>query len=261
MEPIILALYGWLIIFLFMTLLWLIHFPIKNAAIVDVGWTFSLLILPVFYATQAGWTVRSILIVTMAALWALRLGGYLFFTRIWKAEEEGRYITLREKWQPYTGLKFFIFFQAQGLMDVILSIPFLLAILNPEPVIHWLEWLAVLIFLLAFVGETASDWQLHSFKKNPENKGKICQKGLWNYSRHPNYFFETVIWLSWGLFALLSPYGWVGLIAPAVIISSIWKVTGIPATEEQNRKSKGEAWLEYERTTSVFVPWFKRKSA
>lgn len=258
MELLKLALIGWLIVAIFMTVLWAIHFPIKNAAIVDVGWTFSLLILPVFYASQTAWTPRAILVVIMAGLWASRLGGYLFFTRIWKAEEEGRYITLREKWKPYTGLKFLVFFQAQGLMDVILSLPFLLAIANTNPVVHPVEWAAALMFLLAFVGETAADWQLHSFKRNPENKGKICKVGLWNYSRHPNYFFETMIWLSWAIFALPSPYGYLGLIAPAVIFYSIFKVTGIPATEEQNRKSKGKAWLEYERTTSVFIPWFKK---
>jgi steroid 5-alpha reductase family enzyme len=104
-----------------------------------------------------------------------------------------------------------------------------------------------------------SDYQLDNFKKNPANKGKVCQDGLWNYSRHPNYFFQLMIWISVLVMALPSPYGWLAVICPLSIGYLIFKVTGIPMTEEQAVRSRGDLYREYQRTTSSFVPWFKKK--
>ena len=113
---------------------------------------------------------------------------------------------------------------------------------------------------MAFAGEITADAQLSRFKSNPANRGKLCDVGLWRYSRHPNYFFESVIWLAYALFALSSPWGWVGLASPALILYFLLKVTGIPATEAQALRTKGEAYRRYQETTSVFIPWFPRKA-
>lgn len=262
MEQVILnLLFAWFLIFGFMGLLWLIHFPIKNAALVDVGWGLSLFLLAIFYVFYNSETIpnhRSTLLLIMLGLWSFRLSGYLFFTRIWKSEEEGRYVTLREKWKPNTGLKFFVFYQAQGLLNVFLSLPFLFVALNQETSLVGFEIFFISLFFIAWIGETVSDFQLYFFKKAPSNKGKVCDKGLWYYSRHPNYFFESIVWIAFSGLAIFSPFGYIGLLAPILIITSIFKVTGIPATEEQNRKTKGKEWEEYEKSTSIFVPWFKR---
>ena len=132
-------------------------------------------------------------------------------------------------------------------------------IVNKDQQISMVEYIGAGLWLLCIVGEGISDWQLAYFKKQPENKGKVCQYGLWNYSRHPNYFFQFSIWVSVLMFALPSPYGWLAVICPLSIGYLIFKVTGIPMTEEQAVRSKGEAYKEYQRTTSVFVPWFKKK--
>ena len=100
--------------------------------------------------------------------------------------------------------------------------------------------------------------QLKQFKANPANKGRVCQAGLWNFSRHPNYFFEWLVWVAFFLFALGSPWGWVTIYCPALMLFFLLKVTGIPMTEELAVKTKGDAYREYQRTTSVFVPWFKK---
>jgi steroid 5-alpha reductase family enzyme len=87
----------------------------------------------------------------------------------------------------------------------------------------------------------------------------VCTRGLWRYSRHPNYFFEWLIWVSYAVFALSAPWGWIGLIAPASILYLLLRVTGIPLTEQQSIRSKGAAYLRYQQTTSAFVPWFPRQ--
>jgi steroid 5-alpha reductase family enzyme len=108
------------------------------------------------------------------------------------------------------------------------------------------------------LGEATADSQLKAFKKDPSNKSKVCSQGLWNYSRHPNYFFQWLMWMSYFVFALASPYGYLAIISPAIILYLLLKVTGIPMTEEQSIRSKGEAFKKYQQTTSAFVPWFKK---
>lgn len=149
----------------------------------------------------------------------------------------------------------------QALSNVVLSIPFLFACVNPSPELSILEKGAAILWLVSITGEAVADRQLQVFKKNPANKGKVCDVGLWNYSRHPNYFFEWMIWVSYFLFACASPYGWLSIICPVSILYLLFKVTGIPMTEEQAIRSKGEAYKKYQQTTSAFVPWFKKNKS
>ena len=197
------------------------------------------------------------LVCGLAALWSLRLGTYLLI-RVGShlKVEEGRYKALREEWNNTI---FFFFFQGQAFSNVMLAIPYFLIALNTDPQIHLLEYIGAGMWALSIIGEGLSDFQLARFKKNPANKGKVCQDGLWNYSRHPNYFFQFMIWVSVFIMALPSPYGWISIICPLSIGYLIFKVTGIPMTEEQAVRSKGELYKEYQRTTSAFVPWFKKK--
>jgi steroid 5-alpha reductase family enzyme len=122
-----------------------------------------------------------------------------------------------------------------------------------------LEYIGAAVWAISILGEAVADGQLKAFKKNPANKGKVCDVGLWNYSRHPNYFFESMIWIGYALVALNGDYGWLGLLSPITITLLLFRVTGIPLTEQQAIRSKGEAYIEYQRTTSMFVPWFKKK--
>ena len=114
--------------------------------------------------------------------------------------------------------------------------------------------------LIALCGEALSDFQMQRFKADRANDGKVCEAGLWRYSRHPNYFFESLIW--WGFFiaALSSPHGWVTIICPLLMLYLLFQVTGIPLTEEYAIKSKGELYRAYQRTTNAFVPWFPKNA-
>jgi len=252
---------GAVVVAAFMFVLWIIHVAMKNASIVDVGWAASLGILAITYALRAsGNFTRAWVIAGMAGIWSLRLATHLL-TRIVGKPEEGRYVQLRRDWKTNLAFKFLLFFEFQALLAVVLSIPFLLPTLNASPSLHPVEMLAVVLFLIGIVGESLADAQLERFKSDPSNRGRTCNAGLWSCSRHPNYFFEWVIWVSFSLFALGSVWGWLGLISPALILYFLFNVTGIPATEAQALRSRGDEYRRYQETTPAFFPWFPRRAS
>jgi steroid 5-alpha reductase family enzyme len=249
---------SWAAVGVIMVIIYLWAKAIKNNGIVDIFWAFNFLVIAIIIWLLAdGFDQRKNIVCALAALWALRLTTYLGI-RVGGhlKEEEGRYKQLRLEWND---TKFFFFFQMQAFSNVMLSIPFFVIALNPAPEMNLIEYIGAGMWLISIIGEGLSDFQLAQFKKNPANKGKVCQNGLWNYSRHPNYFFQFMIWISVLIFALPSPYGWISVICPLSIGYLIFKVTGIPMTEEQAVRSKGQLYIEYQRTTSAFMPWFKKK--
>lgn len=233
----------------------------NNYGIVDIVWSYSFAGLALFYAFLApGWPVRKALIATMAILWSLRLGTHLHRRVMGQHPvEDGRYVQLRKDWAGNFAPKMFGFFQLQAGSVVLLGAAFFVICLNPAPQLHPLETAGAVLWLLALTGESLADGQLAAFKRNPAGSGKVCDVGLWHYSRHPNYFFEWLIWVAFFVFALASPHGWVAIIGPATILYLLLRVTGIPLTEEQSLRSKGDAYRRYQQTTSAFVPWFPRK--
>ncbi len=255
-EQLTMVLIGGASVAALMLLLWLIHLGTGNAAIVDAGWAGGLAMLAILFAVLGeGYWLRSVMIAGMAGIWGFRLSIYLLATRIIGHPEEGRYQELRRQWKTNISFKFLLFFEFQALLCVVLAAPFLLAVRNATPWVTPLEWMAVALWTLAMAGEAAADAQLNKFKSDPANKGRTCQVGLWRYSRHPNYFFEWLIWVAFALFALGSPGGYWGLISPLLILYFVLRVTGIPATEAQALRTRGEEYRRYQETTSAFVPW------
>ena len=241
-----------------MALVWVIHLPMKNAGIVDVAWVYAVaLSAAIVTLLGPGDPGRSLAAAFMAGIWGLRLGTYLFF-RVLGHPEDARYAALRKEWGGDTKLLFLGFFELQALLAVVFALPAFFAAQNPSPELSWPEYLGMILWAVAVAGEALADKQLKDFKADPANAGQICQAGLWRYSRHPNYFFEFLVWLGFAVFALGSPYGWIALVCPALMLFFLFKVSGIPATEAQALKSKGDAYREYQRSTSPFVPWFKR---
>jgi len=233
---------------------------IDNYGIVDIAWSYAFAALALHYAFFApGWPVRKALITTMAVLWSLRLGTHLYHRVMGHHPvEDGRYVQLRQDWAGNFAPKMFGFFQLQAVSVVLLGVAFFIACLNPSPQLHPLEIAGAILWLLALTGESVADRQLAAFKRDPTNKGKVCNAGLWRYSRHPNYFFEWLIWVAYFAYALASPHGWAAVIGPASILYLLLRVTGIPLTEEQSLRSKGDAYRRYQQTTSAFVPWFPK---
>lgn len=252
-----LLLVAWGAMALMMLLVWLVSVRIHNAGIVDVAWAAGFSILAGLAATLGGgWPPRRALAATMLVLWSLRLAGYLY-VRVMRLHpvEDGRYQQLRQEWAGRVQTRFFAFFQLQGLLDVVLALPVFLACQNPAPRFHSLECAGFGLWLIALLGEATADRQLQRFKADPGNRGRVCRAGLWRYSRHPNYFFEWLVWCAYFVFASASPWGFVTAYCPVLMMFFLFRVTGIPATEQQALRSKGDAYREYQRTTSAFVPW------
>lgn len=256
------ALLGWALSAAWMLVLWLWHLRIRNAGVVDVGWTTSLVWLAALYAVLGpGYLPRRLLIASMVAMWGTRLGVYLLRDRVLGRPEDGRYVDLRARGSWAAALRFFPFFQAQALLGVFFALPVLVAVFNPAPALSRLELAAAGLWAVALAGEAAADRQLERFKSRPGTRGRTCRDGLWRYSRHPNYFFEWLTWIAYSLFALASPWGALALACPAVMLYLLFRVTGIPATEAQALRTRGDDYRQYQATTSAFVPWFPRGRA
>ncbi len=255
-----LLLNAWSLTALLMWALWLVQVKTKNASWVDIGWTFGLLICCWLYVRFTGpLNPRTLVLLIFVTLWAARLGSLLIARLIKDKKEDSRYVKIRADWHTHQNLKFFFFFQFQALLDVILSWGFLLICLNTSQEFSVLDYLGMAVWVVGFVGEILADQQLKRFKADAANKGKTCQVGLWNYSRHPNYFFEWLMWVAYFLMALpVAPYGWTACILPILMYYFLIHVSGVPLAEAQSLKSRGEEYRRYQQSTSMFIPWFKK---
>ncbi len=262
MSPVLLALVGWAVMTAVMILLYLLQRATKDAGVVDVGWSAGVGALAVFYAVLGdGDATRRLLLGVLAGLWSLRLAVFLLKDRILAGSEDGRYQMLREAWGARAQRNLFIFFQVQAVWTVLFSLPFLPVVYHDQPVFAWFDLVAVAIWLVAVGGEAVADRQLARFRADPANKGKTCRQGLWRYSRHPNYFFEWVHWFTYVFLAVGSPYLWLTLFGPVVMLLFLYKVTGIPYTEKRALITRGDAYRRYQETTSAFIPWFPKDRA
>ena len=256
-----LALLGWAVAAGVMLVLWMIQLRTRDATEVDMAWAANLGVLAVLYAWRAeGLPERRWLVGGLVALASWRLALYLYLDRGRKGVEDGRYATLRASWGSAANAKFFVFYQAQALLDVVLALPFLLACGASAP-LSWLDGLGVALAVLAALGESLADRQLARFRAEPANRGRTCRSGLWRYSRHPNYFFQWLLWCGYACFAWNAPWGWLGVVSPLAMLGLILFVTGIPPTEAQALRSRGDDYRAYQRTTSAFVPWFPKDDA
>ena len=249
----------WLFTTFLMSALWLLQRKTGNAGVVDVGWALALgLAAPFLAVWMDGEPARRLLVACMGGMWGIRLAWHIHHRSQGKPED-GRYQQLRKEWGSRVQFRMFRFYQYQAISVGFLALPFALASGSDSPW-RWTDGMALALWLLAWSGEAIADAQLAAFKKSKQPHGSVCRDGLWKYSRHPNYFFE---WLNWCAFALLAaaaaPYGLTAVLAPIAMLYLLLRVTGIPATEAQAVRSKGEAYRAYQKTTSAFVPWFPRK--
>jgi steroid 5-alpha reductase family enzyme len=250
-----LAAMGAAVVLPLMFALWLLHLRLGNAAVVDVGWAFSLGVLAVLAAVAGtGDPVRRAIVALVGGSWSARLTWHLV-RRVASEPEDPRYAELRARWGGGLRAKFLAFFLFQGVLCLVLAIPFLTAAVDATPRIHWITWAGVVLAAVSVVGEGVADAQLRRFRADAANRGRVCRAGLWGWSRHPNYFFDWLIWCAFVLIALPSPMGWLGVVAPVLMLHFLTRVTGIPATEAHALRSRGEEYARYQREVSAFVPW------
>lgn len=259
-----LDLFGFALVFmvLLMTVTWWLARRWDNYSIVDAVWggSFALVTL-LFVIAGSGWLNRRLVLLAIVALWSLRLG--LFLGKRIKShhpQEDERYKSLRAEYGSSVASRFFLFFQYQALSVVLLSIPFLLIAMNERPEFEIIEIFGFVVSLLALIGEGIADSQANRFKSDPGNRQKTCDVGLWKYSRHPNYFFESCVWWGFFLVSLGAEHGIYMIYAPLIILFLLLKVTGVPPSEAQALKKRGDVYRAYQAKTSVFVPWFPKKN-
>jgi len=248
--------WSWGVATVFMTLVWLIYLKTKNPGIVDVAWGIGIALQGIFYVAyqiHQGFSITSLQLITLTLLliWSMRLSGYLWLTRILKGKRDERYLNLAANWK-HPRWHYFLNYQFQGFLQIVLSLAFVFIFLDQARA-TWISGLAFVLFTVGLTGETIADFQLHTFKKNPENKGQVCAAGLWQYSRHPNYFFEVLIWLSFAIASSQSKYGLIAFVSPLVLYLIMTKITG-PLTEEQSLQSRGQLFKDYMKKTPMFFP-------
>ena len=252
---------AWALAAALQAILWAVQQRTKNAGIVDVGWALSFALVIALFAWRATAPITAWgPLAAIVAAWSLRLGGYLIARGAARSPEEGRYVDLRQRWAPRASSRFFVFFQAQAALTGILSTAFVVPFVATPWDTGWLRAIGAVLSTAGIAGEALADAQLARWKRDPAHRGQVCDAGLWAYSRHPNYFFEWCVWLGHAVYGLAFwPAGLIALGGQALILASIWKVTGIPATEAQALRSKGDAYRAYQQTTSAFFPLPRRK--
>jgi steroid 5-alpha reductase family enzyme len=204
----LLPLWGFVALSAVMAWAWHRQRSTHNAGIVDVLWSAGLGALAVSYAAFShGWPPRRILVATLVGVWSVRLSLHLG-RRVAREREDGRYADLRRRLGSRFDRVMFWYFQSQALLAVLLSIAFLVPCSAAAVGLGAREVVAVVIWSIALVGEVTADRQLRVWRAVPANAGRTCRAGLWRYSRHPNYFFEWVHWLTYPVLAIGLPFGW-----------------------------------------------------
>ncbi|HEY0236382.1 MAG TPA: DUF1295 domain-containing protein [Afipia sp.] len=249
---------------IFMAIAWVVQQRTGNSGWVDTIWTYSLGLIGAWSAMfppailpsiDQTFTHRQWLVAILVALWSLRLGGHIA-ERTAESEkaDDPRYAAMAAEWGKDAPRRMFIFLQQQAIGSVPLVFAVFVAAHNPAPGLRVQDFLGALILLIAIAGETVADGQLRAFRGNPANKGKVCDVGLWRYSRHPNYFFEWFGWLAYPVIAISAGYwwGWLTLLAPLIMYFILVHITGVPPLEEQMLQSRGEAFRAYQSRTSKF---------
>jgi steroid 5-alpha reductase family enzyme len=204
---------------------------------------------------------RTILVAALVGIWSVRLGGHIAL-RTAKGPEDSRYSRLREEWGARYQTSIFWFMQVQAPASAVLCLSIGLAAADPSDHLRLRDIVAVALCAAAILGEGLADAQLEAFRSDPGHRGRINDRGLWAWSRHPNYFFEWLGWLAYPLIALDPgrPATWLSLAAPVLMFLVLTRLTGVPYMEEHMAKSRGQAWAAYARRTSAFFPLPPRRS-
>jgi steroid 5-alpha reductase family enzyme len=235
-------------------LTWAVQLRTRNAGLVDSVWAWTLGLLAPWYAWcgPAPQTLR-LLLGLLGAAWGLRLGSHLLLRNHGKPED-ARYRRFRQQWGARTNRNMFWMFQFQVLFSMLLSASFAVVAWNPAAPGRLACAAALLLWLASVAGEGLADWQLEQFKRQPGSQGQVCRRGLWRYSRHPNYFFECLHWLAYLPLAAGSGWWWLCLAPPLLMAWLLTRLSGVPMVEAHSALTR-PGYAEYMRSTSMLIPW------
>jgi steroid 5-alpha reductase family enzyme len=240
---------------------WLVGRRLRNYGIVDVVWSLAFAPAAVGLALARGNAgPRQWLMAAAVSLWSLRLGGFLAARVLSHLDvEDARYVRMRVDWAPRSDARMLLFYAQQAVALVLLCLPMVAVMADARTEASPFQFAGAVVFLLALAGESASDAQLAAFKRDAR-PGAICDRGLWSWTRHPNYFCEWLVWVGFTLLAASSPWGGLfGLGCVGAMYHLLRNVTGVPLLEEHLRRSRGAAFEAHcRRVPSAFWPRWPR---
>ncbi len=249
-------LYSIIGICLYMPLLYLIARMRRDNSIADIAWGLGFIYIAVSNLMLADSVyLRQWIVTGLVSIWGIRLALHIYLRNRGKPEDF-RYAEMRKKWGKQGSLKGLThIFMFQGLILLMVAYPIIMINVNAESGFKILDIIGILVWAVGFTFEVVADVQLQNFiakEKTPNNS--VMTKGLWKYSRHPNYFGETLVW--WGIFFIVLPIpkGWLAIFSPIIITFLLLKISGIPLLEKKYKNNP--AYQEYARRTSSFIPWF-----
>jgi steroid 5-alpha reductase family enzyme len=246
---------------------WAFQRAARNGGWTDVFWTYGTgatcavaALAPWGGDPGAAW--RRLMVAAMLAVWSLRLGTYVAL-RVGRSPEDVRYADLRREWGAAFQSRMLVLLLLQAPITAAVGVAVLFSARYPDASFRLPDGLGLLVFLVAIAGETLADRQMKQFKNDPANHGRVCDRGLWAWSRHPNYFFEALIWVAYPIIGLDlgRPWSLASLLAPAIMFAIVRYGTGVPPLEKAMLGSKGEAYRRYQAEVSPFFPRPPRPAA
>lgn len=240
---------------------WYLQRRTGNSGWVDVIWSLAVgsvaFVASVLPITNGSLHWRQIAIAVFAAWWCVRLALHIA-NRARRATDDPRYRDLIDQWGQNAARRMFWFLQSQAAVGSVLVISIMLAACNPNPSLRIQDVFGLATLAAAIIGEAIADRQLEAFRKACGNKKGVCDVGLWRWSRHPNYFFEWLLWVAYPIIAIdfagYNPYGWLALPAPVCMYWVLVHVSGIPPLEQHMLRSRGDAFRAYQERTRAFFP-------
>ncbi len=232
--------------------MWLVSLRLRDASIVDMFWGFGFVVIAwVSFGLTAPTATRGVLLLTLVTLWGLRLGGYLTWRNFGKPEDY-RYRAMRDKHgAAFPRVSLITVFGLQGLIMWFVAWPIQAAMLSHERLM-WLDAVGGVVWGIGWVFETVGDYQLARFKADPGNQGRVMDRGLWRYTRHPNYFGDFMIW--WGIYLVaLAGGAWWTILSPLLMSFFLIRVSGVPMLEAALTKNR-PGYVDYIQRTSSFFP-------
>lgn len=240
-------------VFIYMNLLFVLAVVLKKNDIVDIAWGMGFILITVLSLLLVpGYHLRRILVSIFVLIWGFRLAIYIFIRNKGK-KEDFRYAKWKKDWGKHWIIRSYLqVFILQGFFMLTIAYPIFILAQNQPKAISFLDIIGILMWLTGFFFEAVGDGQMRRFKQIPANKGKIMDRGLWKYTRHPNYFGESTMW--WGIFiiTLNVQWGWAAMFSPIIITLLLLKVSGVPLLEKKYQANP--EYMEYIRKTSSFVP-------
>lgn len=249
-----------------MTVAWLVQKQTKRSGWIDTIWSFAVGAIGAAIALWPGHdsalSARQMLVAALAAGWSFRLGLHLA-RRTKRGGEDPRYAALYEEWGEDYPRRLFWFLQVQAAAAFLLVATIAIAAHNPSPELRLADMVGALLFVVSVLGERIADNQLRDFRADPANRGQVCERGLWAYSRHPNYFFEWLAWCAYPLFAINAdlsyPIGFAALAGPAFMYWLLVHVSGVPLLEAHMLRSRGPVFEAYRSRVNAFFPGPRRR--